>query len=83
MEEEIGKVTHYFNHLNVAIIELSKGLKKGDTIHIQGYTSDWTQTAEEMQVEHETIEEAKKGQVIGLKVKDHAREGDSIYLVKD
>lgn len=82
MEEQvIGKVTHYFNHLNVAIIELSKELAKGDTIHFKGHTSDFTQPVDSMQMEHEDIESAKKGQVIGIKVTDHARVGDTVYKV--
>jgi len=44
MEDEIGKITHYFSKIDVGIIKLSKGkLKVGDTIRIKGHTSDLTQ----------------------------------------
>ncbi|GAH26843.1 unnamed protein product, partial [marine sediment metagenome] len=47
MEEEIGKITHYFSKINVGILELSKGtLQVGDTIHIKGHTSDFYQKIE-------------------------------------
>ncbi len=82
-EQEIGKVTHYFNNINVAIIKLTKSVTKGDEVHFKGHTSDWTQKIASIQVEHEDIEEAKKGQEIGIKVKDHAREGDVIYKVTE
>lgn len=79
--EEIGKVTHYFTKIGVAVIELSGDLKVGDEIHIKGATSDFKQKVDSMQIEHENIEEAKAGQSIGLKVKEHAREGDTVYKV--
>jgi len=78
-ETEIGKVTHYYNKIGVAIIELSETLKVGDTIHIKNDSTDLEQTVESMQIEHENIEEAKAGEVIGLKVKDKVREGDTVY----
>lgn len=79
--EEIGKVTHYFTKIGVAVIELSGDLKIGDKIHIKGATSDFKQTIKSMQIEHESIEEAEAGQSIGMKVKDHAREGDTVYKI--
>jgi len=65
----------------VGIIELSKELKVGDTIHIKGSTTDFEQKVESMQIEHENVEKAKKGDAIGLKVKEKAREGDEVYKV--
>jgi len=52
-EELVGKVTHYFGKIEVGIIELSKELKVGDTIHIKGSTTDFEQKVESMQIEHE------------------------------
>ncbi len=79
--EEIGKITHYFTKIGVAVIELSGDLKVGDKIRIKGATSDFKQTVKSMQIEHESIEEAEAGQSIGMKVKDHAREGDTVYKI--
>jgi putative protease len=79
--EEVGKVTHYFTKIGVAVIELSGDLKEGDKIRIKGATSDFKQPVKSMQIEHEKIEEAKAGQSIGMKVKEHAREGDTVYKV--
>ncbi|HDZ86059.1 MAG TPA: translation elongation factor-like protein [Actinobacteria bacterium] len=83
MEKEIGTITHYFGKINVAIVELTNSLKIGDKIRIKGHTSDWEQTVDTMQVEHEKIEDAKKGDVVGISSKDHAREGDTVYLVTE
>lgn len=83
MEKEIGVVSHYFTHLNVAGIELSDTLKVGDTIHLKGHTSDFVQKVDSIQIEHESVQEAIVGQSIGLKVIEHAREHDKVYKVID
>lgn len=80
VEKPIGKVTHYFNHLNVGIIKLSAPLNIGDKVKIKGHTTDIEQEIKEMQYDHESIEAGKKGQEVGVKVKDHVREGDEVYL---
>ena len=75
----IGKITHFFSNISVAVIELSDTLKVGDEISIEGATSNFTQKVDSMQIEHEKVEEAKKGQSIGLKVADRVREGDLCF----
>ena len=80
--EEIGRITHYFTKISVGVIEISKGsLKVGDKIRIKGATSDFKQKVASMQIEHEKVEEAKAGQSIGLKVKEHVREQDKVYKI--
>jgi len=84
MEEKlIGKTTHYFTNIGVAVVEITGGgLKVGDKIHVKGATSDFEQTVDSMQVEHENVEKAKKGDAVGLKVEQQVREGDEVYLVE-
>lgn len=83
-EQEIGRISHYYSNIGVAAIELDKGgLKVGDTIHIKGHTTDLTEPIESMQIEHETVEEAKQGDAIGVKVSDHVREHDTVFKVTD
>lgn len=79
-EKPIGEITHYFNHLSVGIVKLKSPLSKGDKVKIKGHTTDIEQTVDEMQFNHEDIESGKKGQEIGIKVKDHVREGDEVFL---
>lgn len=82
MEEKlIGKITHYFDKINVAIIKLSAPLKAGDQIRLKGNGIDFTQTVSSMQINHESIEAAKKGDEVGLKVDQKIRENDEVYLV--
>ncbi len=83
-EELIGMVSHYFSHLQVAAIDLTDGeLKTGDTIHLKGHTTDFTQTVESLQLEHDTVEVVKQGQSVGIKVAQHAREHDNVYKVTE
>lgn len=76
---EIGKITHFFSKIGVAVIELKKPLKVGDTIAIKGPTTDFEQKVDSMQIEHENVKEAKAGQSIGLKVTERVRETDAVY----
>ncbi len=84
MEKAIGKVIHYWGNISVAGIDLTKGeLKVGDKIHITGHTTDFTQKVKSIHIEEDKIEEAKIGDSIGVKVKNHVREHDTVYLVTD
>lgn len=82
MEEiQIGKISHYFGHIGVAAINLTAELKVGDTIHVKGHISDFIQKVDSIQVEHASIDIAKAGDSIGIKVKEHAREHDIVYKI--
>jgi len=82
-EEEgklIGKVSHYFSKIGVAVIELSDKLSLGDTVRIVGgEATDFEQAVDSMEMEHEKIKEAKAGDAVGIKVKEKVREGYKIY----
>ncbi len=82
-EEAIGTVTHYYSHLGVAVVQINKGtLRTGNTIHVKGHATDFTQAVESMEYEHQHIDQAAAGQSVGLKVKDHAREHDIVFVLK-
>ena len=76
---EVGRVTHFFTRISVAVVELSATLAVGDTILIKGPTTDFEQVVESMQIEHENIERAEAGQSIGLKTEQRVREEDIVY----
>ncbi len=80
-EQRIGAVRDYFAKIGVAGIDLEGALRVGDTVHIKGHTTDMEQVVDSIQVEHDQVEEAKKGDSIGLKVKDRCRGGDVVYKV--
>ncbi|MFH0915270.1 MAG: hypothetical protein V1912_02325 [bacterium] len=83
-EQEIGMVTHYFDKIEVGAIRLTKGgLKTGDKIHIQGHSTDFQQAVESIQIEHEAVSEAKRGDEIGIKVDDRVHEHDKVFKLGD
>jgi len=82
-EKQIGKISHFFNKIGVAVIKLTKPLKVGETIHIVGGERDFNQVVDSMQIEHEEIKKAKTGQEFGLKVDQAVREGDKVYKVEE
>jgi len=78
---EVGRVTHFYPRISVAIVELKAPLNVGDKILIRGATTNFEQTVESMQIEHRNIEKAEAGQIIGLKVKERVRENDKVYRI--
>jgi len=80
-EIEIGRVKDYFAHIGVAGIDLTAPLKVGDRIRIKGHTTDLEEVVDSIQIEHESVDEAKAGDRIGLKVGDRVRDGDNVYRV--
>jgi translation initiation factor IF-2 len=82
MEEEVGRISHFFSKLNVGIIEVTHGeLKVGDKVHIKGHTTDLFQTVDSMQKEHAAVPAAKRGESVGIKVKEPVRENDLVFKV--
>lgn len=75
----IGAITHYYDHLGVAIAKFKKAVKKGGRVHFKGAHTDFEQEINSMQYDHKDIESAKKGQEVGIKVNKKVREGDKIY----
>ncbi|MEK7562493.1 MAG: hypothetical protein AAB509_02345 [Patescibacteria group bacterium] len=78
----IGKITHFFSNINVAVVDLSIPLKEGDEIRIiGGESTDFNQTVDSMQVDHKEVKTAKKGDSVGLKVKEKVHEGYKVFKV--
>lgn len=80
-EVEIGKVSDFFAKPVVAGVELTATMKKGNTIHIKGHTTDLVMTIESMQIDNANVEEAGAGMSVGVKVTDRVRKGDTVYKV--
>ena len=81
-EEKIGFVSNYFGKISVAAIELTDGtLSVGDSIHFLGYTTEFETTVHSMQIEHNQVTEAQKGDSVGVKVPEKVREGDKVFKI--
>ena len=76
---EVGRVTHHFTKIGVAVVELKAPLTVGDRIVIRGPTTDFEQVVESMQIEHKNVQRAEAGQSVGLKVAQRVREKDIVY----
>jgi translation elongation factor EF-1alpha len=83
-EEQIGVVVKFFSKPSVAAIEVTGGsIKKGDTLHYKGHTTDFTEAVSSMELDNKAIDEAKVGDLIGVKVKERVRESDKVYKVME
>ena len=80
-EKLVGRVSHYYGRIGVAVIEVLNTIKVGDTIRIKGGIRDVEQLVDSMEIEHQKVEVAKKGQSIGLQVIEKVREGDQVYKI--
>jgi len=81
MEVEIGKITHYYNHLKVAVFKPTRSLKLGDEIHIHGHTTDFMQRVASMEVDHHTVDWVKPGDDVAIQVIQPVHEHDAVYQV--
>ncbi len=76
----LGKVTHYYDRLGVAVIKLDKPLKTGNKLKFVHGQDEFYQSVESMQLEHEQIESGKKGQEVAVKVDKNVKSGTLVYL---
>ena len=76
----IGRVSHYFAHVNAAAFKIEKGtLQVGDQLYFKGHTTDFKQAVTSMQIDHAPVQTANVGDDIGIQVKDRVREHDAVY----
>ena len=78
----IGKVTHFYGHLEVAIVKFNKKIEVGTKVHFKGATTDFKETIKSIQYDHKDITSAPKGKEVGIKVDGKVREGDMVYAVE-
>lgn len=81
MDKPCGKITHYYDKIGVAVIDLSQSLAVGDKIKITGNDKEFTQEVLSMQMEHDSITKAQKGKTIGLKVDQPVNKHALVYKV--
>ena len=83
MDVRVGKVTHYYNRIGVAVLELSGDLAVGDQILILGKTTDLSQTVTSMEIEHHKVQAVGPGMEVALKAAEPVRSGDIVYKVTE
>ena len=82
-QKRVGRVVHYFGKIKVAVLALETGLKIGDHVHFLGPHTDFDQEVDSMQIDHEVVTEAKKGDEVAIKVDQLVRKSDSAYEPAD
>lgn len=83
-EEQVAVVVKFFTKPSVAALEITSGsIKKGDLLRYKGHTTDFQEEVTSMEIDNQTVDEAKAGDLIGLKVKERVREHDKVYKVID
>lgn len=78
-EKILGTVTHYFPKVRAAVIKLKAPLGIGDVVKIKGHTTDFTQNVTSIQINHVSVNQAKRGEEIGLLVDSRVRQNDMVY----
>lgn len=76
---QIGQVTHYFDHINVAVLKLTESLRVGDTVHILGHSTDFRQEVTSLQIEHQSVTEATPGDDVAMKVIQKVHTHDKVF----
>jgi putative protease len=79
--KRIGKVTHFFDHISVAVLALEDTIRVGETIHFLGHSTDFKQEVKSLQIEHQEVNEAKPGQDVALKVAQKVHPSDAVFLI--
>jgi len=78
-QKPIGEVTHYFKNIEVAIVKFNKSVSVEDKVQFKGATTDFTHKIASIELDHEEVSEAKKGQEVGIKVGERVRVGDKVF----
>lgn len=80
-DKKIGSVSHFFDKISVAVVDLTAPLKKGDLVKFKKGDDQFEQTIVSMQVDRKDIEKAKKGDDVAIKVDKPVKTGTEIFLV--
>ncbi|RLB17731.1 MAG: hypothetical protein DRG82_05760 [Deltaproteobacteria bacterium] len=83
-EEQVAVIVKFFSKPSVAALEITNGvIKVGDVLHYKGHTTDFTDEIKSMEIDNQTVEEAKVGDLVGIKVKERVRENDKVFKITD
>ncbi len=81
-EEQVAVIVKFFAKPSVAALEVTNGsIKIGDVLKYKGHTTDFTEEITSMEIDNQSVVEAKVGDLVGVKVKERVRENDMVYKV--
>jgi hypothetical protein len=82
--ERIGTVSHYYASAEAAIVRIERGaLQVGDAVHFRGHTTDFYERIEELKLDDQSVEAARAGQTVGIRLARAVRENDGVYLLSE
>jgi hypothetical protein len=82
VEERIGSVIKFFDKTSIAAVKLDFGdLAMGDSIHVKGNNTDFTQKIDDLEFDHHPVQKGIRGQFIGIKLSQPAKPFDLVYKV--
>ncbi len=81
-KKKLGEISRYFSNIGVAAIKLDDTIKTGQKISIEGATTNFEMETKSLEIDRESVDSAKAGQEVALKVPDEVREGDAVYLLE-
>ncbi len=83
-EEQVAVIVKFFSKPSVAALEITNGfIRVGDLLRYKGHTTDFTEEIQSMEIDNQAVEEAKAGDLVGIKVKERVRENDQVFKVTD
>jgi translation elongation factor EF-1alpha len=83
-EEQVAVVVKFFAKPGVAALKVTGGsIKKGDLLRYKGHTTDFEEVVGSMEVDNQPVDEAKAGDLVGVKIKERVRESDKVYKVAE
>lgn len=83
MEKPVGKVTHWYDKIGVAVVKLSGTLSVGDRVKIKKGDTEFEGTISSMQLDHEEIKSGKKGKEVAIKVAGgEAKDGSLVFKLE-
>lgn len=82
-ETAVGKVTHYFDRIGVAVLQLTGTVRVGDVLHFHGHSTDFSQPIDSLQIEHINVAEANPGQEVALKVAEKVHPHDQVLRMTE
>ncbi len=83
-EEQVAVIVKFFAKPSVAALEVTNGtITKGDLLKYKGHTTDFTEEIASMEIDNQSVDEVKAGDLVGVKVKERVREGDKVYKVSE
>jgi len=81
-EKQVGTVTHWYDKLGVAVVNIIGKLSKGDAIKIKRGDNEFEDTVSSIQIDHKDVDSAKKGDNAALKLSQPTKEGATVFLVE-